>query len=126
MRNDQTWCCSELRGSEPETGPCPALQSILCRKSKSPLCKSQHKTGGLGAWRLALGVNFIFFTSELVAGSWVYLYICFLNPLPPTRVHEIPAVFSALAVETLLPASREWLANVAIVPTARTIFFVDT
>jgi hypothetical protein len=53
-----------------------------------------------------LGAAFgVFFTPFNPALRWFFMYICFLNPLSSTRVHGIPAVFSALAVETLLPAS---------------------
>jgi hypothetical protein len=37
---------------------------------------------------------------------WFYMFICFLNPLSETRVHEIPTKkILRFAVETLLPAS---------------------
>jgi hypothetical protein len=48
------------------------------------------------------------------------VFICFLNPLSETRVHEIPTVFF------LRLLSRHFYPRVAIVPTIRTIFFVDT
>jgi hypothetical protein len=44
------------------------------------------------------------------------MYICFLNPLSSTRVHEIPTDFF------LRLLSRHFYPRMAIVPTIRTIF----
>jgi hypothetical protein len=53
---------------------------------------------------------------------WFLMHMCFLNPLSETRVHEIPTYFFL----RLLSRHFYFYPRVAIVPTIRTIFFVET
>jgi hypothetical protein len=63
-----------------------------------------------------LGAVFIFLTPFNPTLRWDYVFICFLNPLSETRVHEIPTDFF------LRLLSRHFYPRVTIVPTIRTIF----
>jgi hypothetical protein len=67
-------------------------------------------------YRNSSGVFRFFLTPFNLTPRWVYMYIYMPNPLPSTRVHEIPTYFF------LRLLSRHFYPRVAVVPTIRTIF----